>query len=436
VKLAIPSPARLSGAARDRLSGLSARRRLAAAGAATVAVILVVSAAVAFWPHSSSRHLTAYFTTATGLYTGDRVLVLGLPVGQVESITPQPGRVKVEMTYDSDITIPAGAEAAIITPTLVTTRSIQLTPAYSSGPALADGATIPESRTAVPVEWDQIENELNTLATALGPNQKDSSGALNKVLNVSAATLNGQGTSLHDTITELARASQTLSDDRGNLFETIDNLQTFTQVLADSNAQVSAFEQQLASVSGVLADNKQELATALATLNSSLGTIETFVKDNRGQLATSVSSLDDLTATLAASDQTLANILQVAPTEVSNFNNIYDPVDHAIQGTFALTNFDSPAQFLCSTVFDLGGTASQCAQSLGPYVKLLQMSSVPVSVNPVDRDGYTDQVSSGAASGPGGATGAAAPSGSGSSSSSSGSGSGGLAGLLLGGGGS
>lgn len=408
-----------------KLPSLSGPRARLSLLSAAVAVVLAVSAAVAFWPNSQSKQLTAYFTSATGLYTGDRVLVLGVPVGQVEAITPQPGRVKVEMSYDSNLKIPADAQAAIITPTLVTTRSVQLTPVYSAGPALPDGGTIPESRTAVPVEWDQIETELNTLATALGPNSR-SPGALNNVLNVSAANLDGQGTNLHNTLTALSQASATLSDDRGNLFQTVDNLQTFTQVLQDSNAQVGAFEQELASVSGVLAQNRQELATALATLNSSLGTVENFVRDNRDRLATSISSLDDVTSTLASSDQTLANILQVAPTEVSNFNNIYDPISHSIVGTFALTNFQDPAEFLCSTIFDLGGTSAQCQQALGPYVKVLRMNNVPVSVDPLNRNGFSNQVTAGFGSGSG------SP-GSGSSGSGS-SGSGGLLNLLLGGG--
>lgn len=410
-----------------RASALTARQRFTGGAAALVAVVLVVSAAVAFWPHSSTKHLTAYFTDTTGLYTGEQVMVLGVPVGHVDSIATQPGRVKVGMSYDGSIKIPANAEAAIVSPTLVTTRTVQLTPVYASGATLPDGGVIPEKRTAVPVEWDQIEGELNTLATALGPNAK-SPGTLNKVLKVSSANLKGQGTNLHDTIANLSKASTTLSDDRGNLFRTVDNLQVFTKVLRDSNSQVGAFEQELSSVSGVLADNRQQLATTLATLNSSLGTIQRFVRDNKDRLSTSVASLDRVTSTLARSDQTLANILQVAPTEVANFNDIYDPVDHAIQGTFALTNFDSPAQFLCSTVFDLGGTPAQCAQALGPYVKILRMSSVPVGVDPISRNGYGDQVSSSAASGPGGAAAASPNSGTRSS------GSGGLLKVLTGGG--
>jgi phospholipid/cholesterol/gamma-HCH transport system substrate-binding protein len=369
-------------------SGISKNKRFLTLAAAVVGAIAAASAILLLWPHSHSDQVTAYFTDTTGLYTGDQVLVLGVPVGQVESITPEAGRVKVVMSYESSVKIPAGAEAAIISPTLVTTQSVQLTPVYTSGPVMADGATIPEARTAVPVQWDQIEQELNTLATALGPNGK-SSGALSNVLNVAAANLNGQGTNLHDTLTVLSQATTTISNDRGNLFATIDNLQQFVSVLADANSQVNSFQQQLSSVSGVLAQNKTELATTLSTLNSSLGVIQQFVRDNRGQLATSLASLDTVTANLAQSDQTLANILQVAPTEIANFNNIYDPLTHSITGSLAVNSFQDPADFICSTIFDVGGTPSQCQSALGPLVDVLGMSSLPVTVDPLNRNQVT-----------------------------------------------
>lgn len=401
----------------SQLSTLSPRRRFLAGAAALVAVIVAVSAAIVLWPSNQAKHLTAYFTSATGLYTGDHVMVLGVPVGQVTAVKSESGKVKVDMTYDSNVSVPANAKAAIITPTLVTTRSVQLTPAYTGGPAMQDGGTIPVARTAVPVEWDQIEHEMNTLATALGPNGK-SSGALNKLLNTSAANLKGQGTSMHDTLTALSKATTTLADNRGNLFGTIDNLQTFVQVLADANTQVDQFNKELTSVSGVLADNKQELGTALSTLDSSIGTIESFIKNNRNALASNLSGLDSVTGNLAKSDQTLADVLQRLPTETSNFNNIYDPLNHAITGSLDANVFEDPASFICSTIFAAGGGASDCQTGLEPLLSVLKQSSLPISADPLNRNGYSNQTST---------------TGSGSSGSSSGSSSGGLANLLLGG---
>lgn len=398
----------------------SRRQQIAAAA---VAAAGLVSAGLLLLRGPATAHATVYFQQTPGLYPGDRVLVLGVPVGHVDSITPQAGRVRVELSYDAMVKIPARADAAIVAPTLVTSRSVQLAPVYTSGPALPDGAVIPESRTAIPVEWDQIEQELNGLATSLGPRQPGSAGALTRLLNTTSANLHGQGRNLHDTLARLSAAASTLSANRGNLFATVDNLQTFVSVLAEANAQVDAFNRQLAAVSGVLSSNKQELATTLATLNSSLGTVQKFTRGNRGALATDLAKLNDVTANLSRSRQTLADVLQVAPTELANFNNIYDPVDQGLTGTLAVANFKSPAQFICSTIFSFGGTPAQCQAALGPLARLAQMNNVPVALDPVNRNGRSNQVSS-SGSGPGGAGGG----------SGGGSGPGGLIGLLLGGG--
>lgn len=400
---------------------LSRRQQLAAA---VVAVAAAAFAGLLLVHRPAPAHLTVYFPQTPGLYPGDRVLVLGVPVGQVESITPQAGRVRVELSYRAAVKIPAAADAAIVAPTLVTSRSVQLAPAYTGGPVLADGATIPESRTAIPVEWGQIEQELNRLATSLGPAKPGTAGPLSRLVNTASANLKGQGQSLHDTVTRLSQAAATLSANRGNLFATVANLQTFIAVLARANAQVDAFNRELSSVSGVLDSNKQELATTLSTLDSSLGVVQKFVHGNRGALARDLASLNQVTANLSRSRQTIADILQVAPTELGNFNNIYDPVDTSLTGTLAFANFKSPAQFICSTIFSLGGTPAQCQQALGPLARLLQMDNVPVAVDPLNRNGRSNQTG---------------PAGSGSRSGRPGSGSGGaggLLGLLLGGGGS
>lgn len=382
-----------------RLKSLSWWQRFAAAAAATAVVAAGTAGAYFAWPPSAPKHLTAYFPETTGLYTGDKVQVAGVPVGTVDSITQQPSRVKVVISYDSDVKIPAGAKAAIVTPTLVTTRTVQLTPAYlGSGPVLADNAVIPEPRTAVPVEWDQIEKELNTLITALGP-QGGSSGALNQALNTAAANLNGNGQTMHDTLGALSSATTTLSDDKGDLFATLENLKQFIAVLQQSNGQVGDFESQLNSVSGVLDSDKQQLATVLSTLDSSLGAVSGFIKSNRNSLSANLASLNSVVANIAKSDQTLADILQVSPTELANFNNIYDPVDHSITGALALTNFQDPAEFTCSTIFSVGASPAQCQQSLSPYLNLLKMSSVPVTADPLNRDAWgSDSTSVGSAS--------------------------------------
>src|SRR4029077_12112015 len=96
-----------------------------------------------WWKGVGEDNFTAFFPNTNGLYTGDEVRILGVEVGTVEKIEPQPNATKVTFSVESQYPVPADVKAAILSPSLVSARAIQLVPAYSGGPKLAAGATIP-----------------------------------------------------------------------------------------------------------------------------------------------------------------------------------------------------------------------------------------------------------------------------------------------------
>lgn len=120
-----------------------------------IAVVLVlVGAVVAFVAAQRSNQLTiqADFERSTGLYVGSDVRIMGVKVGKVTEVTPSGDHVRVTMVLTEHTDVPADAKAALVAPSLVSGRYVQLAPAYTGGPKLADDATIPRERTAVPVE--------------------------------------------------------------------------------------------------------------------------------------------------------------------------------------------------------------------------------------------------------------------------------------------
>lgn len=125
------------------------------------------------------------------MFAGDHVLVRGVSVGKIESIEPQPERAKVTFWFDGRYKVPADAKAVILSPQLVTGRTIQLTPPYTGGPTMADGAVIPEDRTAVPVEWDDLRAQLERLTDLLKPTGPDGVSTLGALINTAADNLRG-----------------------------------------------------------------------------------------------------------------------------------------------------------------------------------------------------------------------------------------------------
>ena len=124
----------------------------------------------------TNNTVVAYFPAANALYPGDKVQIMGLRVGAIDKIEPAGDKMKVTFHYENKYKVPANASAVILNPTLVASRAIQLEPPYKGGPVLADNAVIPENRTQVPVEWDELRNSITNIISKLGPHQSSRRG--------------------------------------------------------------------------------------------------------------------------------------------------------------------------------------------------------------------------------------------------------------------
>lgn len=348
-------------------------------------LLAVASFTIAPW--RSTVEYTAEFSTTRGLYVGDDVRVMGVDVGKVTGIEPRGNHVAVTFTVDADQPVPAEAQAAILAPTLVSARFVQLDPAYTAGPALEPDATIPLDRTAVPVEWDEITEQVARLTTELGPTDDDPQGPLGEVLDTAATAVEGQGPTMRDTLTQLSAALRTVSDGRTDLFGTVRNLQVFVDALSLSSDQMVSLHNRLASVTSTLDANRDDIGAALDTLGTVLVDVERFVRDNRANIDTTVDRAAAVTETLASQRDGIAQILHVAPTALSNLQNIYQPAHNAVVSALALTNFANPAQFICSALaaaeqVDAHRGSELCVEYLGPVLPLLQMEYPPALINP------------------------------------------------------
>jgi len=116
------------------------------------------------------KTITAYFTTATGIYPGDQVRVSRREGRQdhVDSARWHPDQDDTDRRPRRGRSRPTQRRSSSRrTSSRPATSS---SPAYrTSGPTMPDGAVIGVDRTAVPVEWDEVKDQLMRLATDLGP---------------------------------------------------------------------------------------------------------------------------------------------------------------------------------------------------------------------------------------------------------------------------
>jgi phospholipid/cholesterol/gamma-HCH transport system substrate-binding protein len=294
--------------------------------AAVLVLALVIAGIVALVTSGPSMMtITAQFATAPGLYPGNQVRVLGMPVGEVTKVTPGPSYVTVVMQMPTTIELPADAQAYLMAPQIVNDRYVQLNPAYSGGPRLVDHAMIPLGHTAVAISVDAIIDSLDQLAKALGPNGVNKHGALSGFVASSASAFGDNGAALHSTLTSLGKALGALSSKSPQLTEVFDNLGSLSQVASRYTSTYQAFANDLAVVSTELSSDDSDIAAALANLQQALGSLAQFIRTNGVALGASVANLDTFAGAVAAKQHQLAQVFGALPIALHNLTEAFDP---------------------------------------------------------------------------------------------------------------
>nr|WP_234815494.1 MCE family protein [Mycolicibacterium duvalii] len=353
-------------------------------------LILTCAVAVALLARTAGeaprRTVVGYFANSNGIFVGDEVRILGVPVGRIDKIEPEPTRVKITFSYDGRYRVPADVNAAILSPAIVTARVIQLTPAYTGGPELADNAVIGEDRTAVPVEWDDLRVQLERLSELVAPAEPGATSTLGSVVHTTAESLRGQGANLRSTILELSQAISLLDQHRDDMFGSVRNLSTLVSALQHSGEVMRRLNDNLASATGLLTDDGNEVGEAVAALDAVVGDLRTFVADHREPLGAATDKLASVSTTLTANLADIKQALHVAPNALQNLMNTYQPAQATMGGAYAFNNFADPITFLCGAIqaaSRLGAeqSAKLCVQYLAPIVKNRQYNFPPLGEN-------------------------------------------------------
>jgi phospholipid/cholesterol/gamma-HCH transport system substrate-binding protein len=357
--------------------------RTTLAAALVVVMVLGVIVAVRATGQAARTMVVGYFDNSTGVFAGDDVRILGVPVGKVEKIEPQPQRVKISFWLDRKFKVPATVNAVILSPQLVTGRAIQLTPAYTSGPTLQDGAEIPQNRTAVPVEWDDVRDQLQRLNELLQPTKPGGVSTLGEFINTAANNLRGQGATIRDTVIKLSQTLSALGDHSKDLFGTFKNLSMLVSALHDSTDLLEQLNRNLASVTTLVADDPNKVGQMVKDLNAVVGDLQSFAADNREALGTTSDKLASVTTALVESLDDITQDLHTAPTALQNFSNIYEPANGSLTGALAVNNFANPVAFICGAIqaaSRLGAEQASklCVQYLAPIVKNRQYNWPPL----------------------------------------------------------
>jgi phospholipid/cholesterol/gamma-HCH transport system substrate-binding protein len=291
------------------LSTSSVVGRIAAVLALLVAIVLVVVLVVG---GGSSYTVTAAFSNASQLVTGNNVSVAGAPVGSVKSISlSDDGQalVKMEISDGAYSPLPEGTHATIRSASLsgIANRYVDLAlPAQSDGKTISSGGTITQADTTPEVDLDQLFNTLN----------KPTVNHLQQVIQGFARAYDGVGAKankgfyyLNPFLSTSRRVFGELNSDQANLEGLVVDAAGLTSTLDAKSPEISSLVANLNGMLGTIGAQQQSLASAVGQLPDFMRQFNTTAVNLRAALD-DVQPLIDATRPVARKLQPFAKRLR------------------------------------------------------------------------------------------------------------------------------
>lgn len=310
------------------------RRALVAIGAAALTAAAAATVIGVTRAGNESFTVTAQFEDTVGLYQGNAVSILGMPVGKVTSIVPKGTYIEVKLDINHGVNVPADVQAVTVSTSILTDRHIELTPAYQTGPKLKNGDVVGLGRTRTPVEFDRTLSMVDKLSSALNGDSKGG-GPVADLLNLGDQMATRSGPELKTTLDQLSQALR-LGSDKGaqskkDIQTIVKSLSELTQSANDNDTTIREFGANLHQLSDVIAAQNLGSGTTGAKVNQILDQAASLLEKNRDGLKGTVTDFDAITKAMVDYRRELSEFFDVAPLAIDNVYNGIDPVAGSIR---------------------------------------------------------------------------------------------------------
>lgn len=286
--------------------------------------------------------VTAYFERAVALYPFGHVNAMGISVGRVDAVEIEDTRVRVEMTINDDVPLPAddpdtdaydGVRATIAPLTLIGERNVVLfspddrgrvgppwTQALEDAGAerAGDGYEIPLEVTIVPVEPDEALAAFDELARAVDPD------AVTELVTSAANATEGQGQNFNALLGEASELTTNLAELDNQLVDAAANLHVLASAVNSREQQLSSLINSFSEATAVLASEREGIASFLDALVRLTNEGTWFLDTFENQLPGDVAIVTQLVATLVNNTESLRTLLAAFPAVTDILRQGYD----------------------------------------------------------------------------------------------------------------
>lgn len=306
------------------------RRLLAVSTLLVVVVVIVAAVSVTLLRSTPTYSMQAVFASANGLFPGNTVEMIGAPVGTVTKVVNSGDTVLVTLQIQKKYPVPAGVQAALVSPEVLGEPSIELSPGYSGGATMTPDQTIPMSRTSVPVSTDQLLKDIQSFLSQINPH---ATGDL--VTNLSQ-DLSGEGASLNQLLGNAAGTIQLLAQKGNSLGQLTSSLAQITATLQTRTATISNLIRDYNTVSSIIASHQSQLGTAITDLAGATNQLSGFLGPNLLPLENDVAGVTRVGRTLSRNLSNLDTLLNSTNLLFAAAGRAYDPTRNWLNLNLAL----------------------------------------------------------------------------------------------------
>lgn len=276
-----------------------------------VAAVLLLEMAGGTDFFKKGYRLHGLFTTAQELKIGDPVKMAGVPIGKVEQIGFDHGKVKVTMKLNQGVEVKTDAQATIRFAGLMGQNFVSINLGSPAGPNLAPDSVIQTTEqadlSAIMQKLDNVAGGIENLTkTFSGTKIENLMGPVIDAFKDAGPLIKDAGSTMKDAGATLKEASATLKEFRTNTIPkftaTLGGLQTVSERLAKGEG----------SIGKLLTDESlyRETVGTMKSLNKTATDVQSLMTEAKGSLGDVKLALGDARKTLNTATETMTTAKQ------------------------------------------------------------------------------------------------------------------------------
>ncbi|MEV8374445.1 MCE family protein [Kribbella sp. NPDC056861] len=209
------------------------------------------------------------------------VKLRGIIVGEVSDVSTDGefATVRLSLKPDQVKEISSQVSARILPKTLFGEKYVALVPpAGQAGRAIRAGDVIARDKTAVGIEIEKVLNDALPLLQAVDP------ADLNATLNTLATALEGRGTEIASTLTQLDGYLKKLNPNVPNLIAALTKLTQVSNIYGDVTPELARALRNLTITGNTVVEKEKQLQTFFTDVQTLSATGNTFLKENEDRV--------------------------------------------------------------------------------------------------------------------------------------------------------